>query len=79
MNGFRRERCCTNCGKSIQDLPYELWLLSTCRSCQAEPAPARWNAGMAPGTSIKWSYTPRWHLDRHPETGGRIVADGGEP
>jgi hypothetical protein len=34
---------------------------------------------MAPGTSIKWVYVPRWHLDRHPESNGHIIADGGRP
>ena len=29
---------------------------------------------MAPGTSVKWAYVPRWHLD---ERGAQIVADGG--
>ena len=68
------DRRCTNCGKAFDDPSYELTLFHTCRSCAVEPAPARWSAGMAPGTSVKWAYVPRWHLD---ERGAQIVADGG--
>jgi hypothetical protein len=68
-------RRCTNCGRRLgPSESYELWLFQTCPSCVAEPAPARWSAGMAPGTSVKWSYTPRWHLDTHGESNGHIVA-----
>lgn len=27
------ERRCTECGTSVEDEPYELWLFSTCRDC----------------------------------------------
>jgi len=72
------DRRCRTCGKSLDSSPYEFWLFSACRSCVAEPAPPRWADGMAPGTAIKWAYTPRWHLDEHPYTLGTIVADGGQ-
>jgi hypothetical protein len=58
------ERCCTNCGKSVEDLPAEFWMFSTCRSCAAEATPVRWSDT---GTYRKWRYFPRWHLTRHPE------------
>lgn len=58
------DRECTNCGKSVEDLPYELWLFHTCRTCALEAAPKRWGDT---GTARKWRYFPRWHLTRHPE------------
>ena len=75
--GQVEERHCTTCGKSVDDAPYGRWLFGTCSSCAAEPAPSRWSAGMAPGTAVKWAYTPRWHIDEHPESNHHIVADGG--
>lgn len=56
------DRRCTNCGKSVDDLPYEFWLLHTCRSCAAEPT-HRYEYS---GTERKWRYFPRWHMTRHP-------------
>ena len=75
--GSIEDRRCTTCGKSVDDAPYGRWLFGTCSSCAAEPAPSRWSAGMAPGTAVKWAYTPRWHIDEHPESDHHIVADGG--
>jgi hypothetical protein len=77
--GQLEEQQCTTCGKSVDDAPYGRWLFGTCSSCAAEPAPSRWSAGMAPGTAVKWAYTPRWHIDEHLESDHHIVADGGRP
>ena len=62
-------RHCTNCGKSVDDLPYEFWLFHTCRSCSADArGPSRWNdGGIGPGTYRKWRYFPRWHMTTHPD------------
>lgn len=60
--GVDADRRCTNCGKSVEDLPYEFWLFSTCRSCASEPAPKRWGTSKPyVGTGRKWLYWPRWH------------------
>lgn len=56
-------RRCTNCGKSVEDHPYEYWLFHTCRSCAAERAPKRWSDI---GTARKFRYFPRWHMTEHP-------------
>ena len=67
------DRCCTSCGKSVEDETYQFWLFHTCRSCAAERAPARWRDGI--GTARKWRYFPRWHMTADGETTGLV----GEP
>lgn len=57
------ERNCTRCGKSVDDLPYEYWLFSTCKHCSKD-ADGRYKDT---GSSRKWQYFPRWHLTQHPE------------
>lgn len=32
------ERACTECGASVEDEPYELWLFHTCRACVTDAA-----------------------------------------
>lgn len=77
------ERCCTNCGKSVEDLSYEFWLFHTCRSCALDASPDRWGDGKTgSGTYRKWRYFPRWHMAEHPEKSNHwrtkeIATDGG--
>ena len=39
-NTIDGERRCTECGTSVEDEPYELWLFSTCRDCAEAEATA---------------------------------------
>ena len=60
-------RVCTNCGKSVEDEPYQLWLFHTCSHCAYDATPDRWGDGrIGPGTYGKWRYFPRWHMTKHP-------------
>lgn len=70
------ERRCSNCGKSVDDLPYEFWLFSACSSCVAEQTPRRWGDT---GTHRKWRYFPRWHMTRHPDLPDHIRARYEQP
>jgi hypothetical protein len=62
------KRRCSNCGKVLEDVPHLLWLFHTCRSCNAEPTPARW--AMSRPTRKKWRYEPEWHRNDHPAWNG---------
>jgi hypothetical protein len=56
------DRCCTNCGKSVEDEAYGAWLFHTCQSCALDATARHDDAGSA----RKWKYFPRWHMTRHP-------------
>lgn len=64
----RGNRSCTNCGKSVDDESYQLWLFHTCRHCALDATPVRFSNGIAEaGTYRKWRYYPDWHMTRHPD------------
>lgn len=55
----RPERRCTNCGKSVDELPYKFWLFHICRSCSYEAdVKVRWNYTER---RRKLRYLPKWH------------------
>lgn len=71
------DRCCSNCGKSVEDESYLYWAFKTCRHCAYE-ADGRFRDC---GSARKWQYFPRWHLTQHPELPRhkreRLATDGG--